>query len=407
MSRPSTFVTAVICTVAIAAAGVGITSLASADSGTATYNGCENVATGIIRLLPSNLPAPYNTTCNTSTKFAWLAEKPITWNQTGTPGPAGPSGPAGTPGPGGPPGATGAPGTQGPAGPPGAAGPTGPSGSAGANITAQALHAGDPNCATGGAALTATNATVYACNGAAGQPGPAGPSGPPGPQGPAGAQGPAGVGGGAGFSQQLLFSTSGTHPITIPAGVTSILVEAWGAGGGAGGSGYAGGPCGCFSGGETYAGAGGGGGGAGGYVRNFVAVTPGLTYDVVIGAAGAGGTNGATPVGTYSNDGTGGSAGTSSGIMQGTTWLIQAGAGAGGGGGIISNNGGGSGGAGGTGDAGPNGFERDGGAGTTGGWAINENFPGASQGASGTTDPGSIDPNAGSGGQDGYAVVLY
>src|SRR6202043_2088025 len=46
----------------------GVNGLASADSGTATYNGCENVATGIIRLLPSNLPAPYNTTCNTTTK---------------------------------------------------------------------------------------------------------------------------------------------------------------------------------------------------------------------------------------------------------------------------------------------------------------------------------------------------
>ena len=52
-----------------------------------------------------------------------------------------------------------------------------------------------------------------------------------------------------------------------------------------------------------------------------------------------------------------------------------------------------------TGDAGSNGFERDGGAGANG--------SNLSRGASGTTDPGSIDPNAGSGGQDGYAVVIY
>jgi hypothetical protein len=80
MSRPSSLVSAVICAATITAAGLGITGFASADSGTATYNGCENVATGVIRLLPSNLPAPYNTTCNTTTKSSWLAEKPITWN---------------------------------------------------------------------------------------------------------------------------------------------------------------------------------------------------------------------------------------------------------------------------------------------------------------------------------------
>ena len=85
MRSPSRIATAVL----IAAAAFGVNGLASADSGTATYNGCENVATGIIRLLPSNLPAPYNTTCNTTTKSPLLLEKPITWNQTGPTGPAG------------------------------------------------------------------------------------------------------------------------------------------------------------------------------------------------------------------------------------------------------------------------------------------------------------------------------
>jgi hypothetical protein len=97
------------------------------------------------------------------------------------------------------------------------------------------------------------------------------------------------------------------------------------------------------------------------------------------------------------NNGTAGTAGSSSGIMQGTTWLLQAHAGAGGGAGIVTANG--NYGAGGTGDAGSNGFERDGGAGANG--------SNLSRGASGTTDPGSIDPSAGSGGQDGYAVVIY
>jgi hypothetical protein len=63
------------------AAAFGATVLASADSGTITYNGCENVATGIIRVLPSNMPAPYNTACNVTTKNPWLLEKAISWNQ--------------------------------------------------------------------------------------------------------------------------------------------------------------------------------------------------------------------------------------------------------------------------------------------------------------------------------------
>ena len=50
--------------------GVGLLVLAgiSGSAGTTvTYNGCQNLYTGVIRLLPSSLPAPYNTTCNTTT----------------------------------------------------------------------------------------------------------------------------------------------------------------------------------------------------------------------------------------------------------------------------------------------------------------------------------------------------
>jgi hypothetical protein len=56
-------------------------------------------------------------------------ERPITWNQTGSDGPAGPRGPAG---PAGPAGATGPAGAIGPAGPAGPAGPTGSTVTAGA-----------------------------------------------------------------------------------------------------------------------------------------------------------------------------------------------------------------------------------------------------------------------------------
>jgi hypothetical protein len=55
--------------------------------------------------------------------------------------------------------------------------------------------------------------------------------------------------------------------------VTQVAVEAWGAGG-AGGSGTPG------------VSAGGGGGGAGAYQRGVVAVTPGTTYEVVVGDGG-------------------------------------------------------------------------------------------------------------------------
>lgn len=73
------------------------------------------------------------------------------------------------------------------------------------------------------------------------------------------------------------FTTPGTSNWTVPAGVTSVTVEAWG-GGGAGGG--------------TVNGANRGGGGAGGqYARRVVAVTPGASLAVVVGAGGTGGRN--------------------------------------------------------------------------------------------------------------------
>lgn len=80
------------------------------------------------------------------------------------------------------------------------------------------------------------------------------------------------------------FAANGTF--TVPAGVTNITVEAWGAGG-------AGGPGGMgtnYTGYHTYTA--GGGGSSGGYAKSIFTVTPGATYPVVIGTGGTGTQNG-------------------------------------------------------------------------------------------------------------------
>lgn len=81
------------------------------------------------------------------------------------------------------------------------------------------------------------------------------------------------------FSAQAATATytaSGTW--TAPAGVTSVDVEVWGGGGGGGG--------------QNNNADGGGGGGGGAYSKSTIAVTPGNTYTVTVGAGGAGGTGG-------------------------------------------------------------------------------------------------------------------
>lgn len=74
-----------------------------------------------------------------------------------------------------------------------------------------------------------------------------------------------------------VFTATGTRTWTAPAGVTSITVEAWGAGGG---------------GGDPGGNNGGGGGGAGAYARAVVTVVPGMTYSYTVGAGGVVETNG-------------------------------------------------------------------------------------------------------------------
>jgi hypothetical protein len=75
-----------------------------------------------------------------------------------------------------------------------------------------------------------------------------------------------------GPGSEALFTTPGTYSWTAPIGVTSVSVVAVGGGGGAG----------------LYNG-GGGGGGALAY-KNNIAVTPGQSYTVIVGAAGTAGT---------------------------------------------------------------------------------------------------------------------
>lgn len=68
--------------------------------------------------------------------------------------------------------------------------------------------------------------------------------------------------------------TPGNTSWTVPAGVTSIVVEAWGGGGGGGRAK------------NKDFGTGGGGGGA--YARSVLNVTPGQSYDITVGAGGTG-----------------------------------------------------------------------------------------------------------------------
>lgn len=94
------------------------------------------------------------------------------------------------------------------------------------------------------------------------------------------ASGPAGPGGVNGIQE---FMTPGSW--VAPAGITHVMVEAWGAGGGGGGE-QESGAC------SPGAGAGGGGGGGGGYIRAVISVTSGQTYTIAIGAGGGAGTTG-------------------------------------------------------------------------------------------------------------------
>jgi hypothetical protein len=80
----------------------------------------------------------------------------------------------------------------------------------------------------------------------------------------------------------MIYNQPGIYNFTVPLGVTRIIVEAWGAGGG-GALGYQ--PSGT---GVKYMG---GGGGSGSYGKNFLQVVSGQTYFVTVGSGGIGGSN--------------------------------------------------------------------------------------------------------------------
>lgn len=89
------------------------------------------------------------------------------------------------------------------------------------------------------------------------------------------------------FSQTQTYSTPGTYTFVVPAGVTSITVSAWGAGGAGGG----------VTGGNPRAG---GGGEGGSFVKGTITVIPGTLYTVVVGSNGVGSTGNGTAGGASS-----------------------------------------------------------------------------------------------------------
>lgn len=82
----------------------------------------------------------------------------------------------------------------------------------------------------------------------------------------------------------LTETTAGAGSITIPAGITSMIVQTWGGGGGGGIS--------------TILSSSSTGGGGGAYAASVIPVTPGSTYYYSVGAAGAAGTSSSPTGGT-------------------------------------------------------------------------------------------------------------
>lgn len=177
---------------------------------------------------------------------------------------------------------------------------------------------------------------------------------------------------GAYAQETVPFAMPGTHSFTVPNGVTSITVKAWGGGGGGGGRSNGG-----------NGGAGGGGGGA--YAGGTIAVASCQSYTVVVGAGGAGGPDG-------NNNGSNGG---DSYFGNVSTVLAKGGAGGSGGGGGVAGAGGSAGASvGGTKYSGGNGA-----AGTTGFGGVS----GGGGGAAGDADPGgnASGMTGGSGGANG------
>lgn len=200
------------------------------------------------------------------------------------------------------------------------------------------------------------------------------------------------------------FTTDGSF--TVPAGVTSIKVECWGAGGG----------------GSTRTSSGrGGGGGGGAYASSIITVTPGNSYNILVGVGGAANTSGGNSTfNTNSVVAAGGRGGTSNSTAAGTggstansTGTIEFAGGNGASGGSVYSGGGGGGagsmGAGGDASgatAGTGTFSNggDGGAGVSG----NQNgLPGSNYGGGGSGAVRTSGTRTGGSGANGLVVVSW
>ncbi|WP_211299952.1 YDG domain-containing protein, partial [Cecembia rubra] len=202
-------------------------------------------------------------------------------------------------------------------------------------------------------------------------------------------------------TKKVTLTTSGSW--TVPAGVTSITVEAWGAGG-AGGAGT-------ISGVNIRAG---GGGGGGAYTKSTLTVTPSSSITYTIGNGEVGSTSRSTNFSTVTaNGGSNGSTGNNgAGGAGGTGGTRNGGAGAAG----VNNTAGGGGGAGSGGDGGA---ASTGTAGTGGISAAGENTPGGNGGNGGVAagvagsfpggggGGGRGENNPGGGGGNGLIIITY
>ena len=164
---------------------------------------------------------------------------------------------------------------------------------------------------------------------------------------------------------QPFYYTGSNQTFTVPGGVNSITVGAWGGGGGGGAANT------ISAGGST-----GGGGGGGAYSKQTWAVTPGQSYTITCGSAGAAGSNG----------GSGGTGGTTT--VTGPSGTCSA---AGGIGGSANTGTGGNGGTSGT------GFLFSGGNGGVGFSGSDDDNGGAGGGGAGNAGNGSVGGNAAAG----------
>lgn len=190
------------------------------------------------------------------------------------------------------------------------------------------------------------------------------------------------------------YATPGTYSYVVPAGVTSISLKMWGAGGMASGAGN---------------------GGAGGYVAGTIATTPGETLTLKVAGAplqntyDQGGFNGGGNGGSYTGANIAGGGGGASQVLRGSTVLLVAGGGGGGGNGAGGTATGGAGGgtSGQAGGDGPQGLTFGGGGGTqvAGGAGGDGPVPGLA-GSSGQGGNGGVvagaSPQGGGGGGGGY-----